>query len=162
MSPVEYIRSSREHFARKGFPPYQWTENPDSPYWTPLRKPPEKCRVALLSTGGVYIKDKQTPFNPDRDDLTFREIPKDVDVKTLAISHNNYDHRDADKDINCIFPIERLRDLEEQGHIGELAPMAFSLMGRIFRRNTLQQEMAPQILQKLKDASVDVLLLEPA
>jgi len=162
MSPVEYIKRTREFFAQQGFPPYRWTENPDCPYWTPLKKPLEKCRVALLSTGGLYIKDKQPPFNPDRDDLTFREIPKDVDSKTLAISHNNYDHTDAEKDINCIFPIERLRELDRQNYIGEFAPITYTMMGRIFRRTALQQELAPQILQKLKDAEIDVFLLIPA
>jgi len=118
--------------------------------------------VALLSTGGIYIKDIQPPFNPDRDDLTFREIPKDVDSKTLAISHDNYDHTDAEKDINCIFPIERLCKLDKQNYIGEFAPITYTMMGRIFRRTALQQELAPQILQKLKDAEIDVFLLVPA
>jgi D-proline reductase (dithiol) PrdB len=85
-----------------------------------------------------------------------------VDSKTLAISHNNYDHSDAEKDINAIFPIDRLRELESQGYIGEFAPTAYTIMGRIFRRTALQQELAPQILQKLKDAEVDVFLLVPA
>ena len=162
MSPVEYIKRTRENFAKQGFPPYRWVENQDCPYWTPLKKPLEKCRVAVLSTGGVYIKDRQPSFNPDRDDLTFREIPKDVDSKTLAISHNNYDHRDADKDINCIFPIERLCDLERQGYIGEFASIAYTMVGRIFRRTALEHELIPQIVQKLVDAMVDVLLLIPA
>ena len=162
MSPVEYIKRTRENFAKQGFPPYRWTENSDCPYWAPLAKPLEKCRVTLLSTGGIYIRDKQPPFNPERDDLTFREIPKDINIKTLAISHNNYDHTDAEKDINCIFPIERLCELNKQGYIGEFAPIAYTMMGRIFRRTALQQELAPQILQKLRDAKVDVFLLVPA
>ena len=162
MSPIEYIKKTTEAFAKQGFPPYRWTENPDCPYWTSLRKPLEECRVALLSTGGMHIKDKQQPFNPDRDDLTFREIPKSVDVKTLAISHNNYNHTDADKDINCIFPLGRLNELQKQGYIGEFASTAYSIMGRIFHRTALQQELVPQILQKLRDAKVDVLILTPA
>jgi len=162
MSPIEYIKQTREFFAKQGFPAYRWTENIDCPSWAPLRKPLEECRVALLSTGCVYIKDEQLPFEPERDDLTFREIPKSVDSKTLAISHNNYDHTDAEKDINAIFPIDRLRELESQGYIGEFAPTAYTIMGRIFRQTALQQELAPQILQKLKDAEVDVFLLVPA
>lgn len=162
MSPVEYIKRARENFEKQGFPPYRWVENQDCLYWTQLRKPLEKCRVAVLSTGGIYIKDKQPPFNPERDDLTFREIPKDVDIKTLAISHNNYDHRDADKDVNCVFPIEGLCYFEIQGYIGEFASIAYTMMGRIFRRTALEQELIPQILQKLVDAMVHVLLLIPA
>ncbi len=162
MSPVQYIKRTREQFEKQGFPPYQWTQNPDCPFWTSLKKPLNKCRVALLSTGGFYIRDKQTPFNPDRDDLTFREIPKDVDPDTLSISHNNYKHEDAESDVNTIFPVQRMRDLEREGYIGEFASNAYTMMGRIFKRTQLQKELAPQILQKLRDAKVDVLLLVPA
>jgi len=162
MSPVEYIKRTREFFAQQGFPPYRWTENADCPYWSPLKKPLEKCRVALLSTGGIYIKDEQIPFNPDRDDLTFREIVKDVDTRSLAISHNNYDHTDAEKDVNVVFPIERLCELEDQDYIGEFAAIAYTMMGRIFRRTALQQELTPQILQRLTEAEVDIFLLVPA
>ena len=160
--PVEYIRRTREHFERLGFPPYKWTENKDCPYWTPLAKPLSECRVALLSTGGIYIKDKQEPFNPERDDLTFRQIPTDIDPRELAISHGNYDHSDAERDINCVFPIERLRELDEEGYIGEFVSPSYTVMGRIFRRTALQQEMTPQLLQWLKDAKVDVLVMVPA
>lgn len=162
MSPIEYIKRTTEAFTKQGFPPYKWIENADCPYWTPLAKPLEECRVALLSTGGMYMKDKQQPFNPDRDDLTFREIPISVDVKTLAISHNSYNHTDAEKDMNCILPIERLLELEKKGYIGEFVPIAYSIMGRIFRRTALQQELAPQILQKLRDVQADILILTPA
>jgi hypothetical protein len=27
------------------------------------------------------------------------------------VTHGHYDHRHADTDINCVFPIERLREL---------------------------------------------------
>ncbi len=162
MSPVEYIKSTRETFSKQGFPPYRWTENADCPYWTPLPKPIEKCRVALLTTGGIYLRDVQAPFDPDRDDLTFREIPKDTDAGRLAISHNSYDHGDVEKDVNCIFPLERLTELAKEGAIGEFAANAYAIMGRIFRRTALQEELTPQILRSLKDAAVDVLLLTPA
>ncbi len=162
MSPVEYIKNTREAFAKQGFPAYRWTENAECPYWTPLSGPIEECRVALLTTGGIYLRDVQAPFDPDRDDLTFREIPKDVDVSRLAISHNSYDHGDVEKDVNCIFPLERLGELAREGTIGEFAETAYAIMGRIFRRTALQEELTPQILRSLKDAEVDVLLLTPA
>ncbi len=162
MSPVEYIKNTRETFAKQGFPAYRWTENAECPYWTPLPGPIEECRVALLTTGGIYLRDVQAPFDPDRDDLTFREIPKDVDVSRLAISHNSYDHGDVEKDVNCIFPLERLGQLAREGAIGEFAETAYAIMGRIFRRTALQEELTPQILRSLKDAEVDVLLLTPA
>jgi D-proline reductase (dithiol) PrdB len=78
------------------------------------------------------------------------------------VSHNNYDHTEAELDINCIFPIERFRELEVEGYIGELAPVSFTIMGRIFRRTVLQNEMAPVLLRRLKDERVDVFFLVPA
>jgi D-proline reductase (dithiol) PrdB len=161
MKPIKYIEQTRTLFAAQGFPPYEWTVNDTAPFIS-FRKKLEKCRVALLSTGGMYIKGQQPPFNPEKNDLTFREIPKDIDINLLALSHNNYDHTEAELDINCIFPIERFKELEVEGYIGELAPVSFTIMGRIFRRTVLQNEMAPEILRRLKDERVDVFFLVPA
>lgn len=160
MSPVNYVERTRALFSAQGFPPYEWTVNETAPF-TPFDKKLEECRVALLSTGGVYIKGKQPAFDPDKNDLTFREIPKDIDVTELAISHNNYDRTDAEKDINCVFPIERFRELEAEGYIGEFAPVAYTIMGRIFRRTALQNDMAPELLRRLKEGRVDAFFLVP-
>ncbi len=161
MSPVKYIELTRAAFSSQGFPPYQWVENETAPF-TPLTKELRKCRVALLSTGGFYIRGKQDPFNPTKNDLTFREIPKDIDVRELAISHENYDHTDAERDVNCVFPIERFRELGKEGYIGELSPVNYTIMGRIFRLTVLKNELAPQLLNGLKAQRVDVFFLVPA
>jgi len=161
MSPIRYIEFTSALFSAQGFPPYEWTLNETAPF-TPFQGNLEECRVALLSKGGLYVKGKQPSFDPDENDLSFREISKDVDVTELAISHNNYDHTDADMDVNCIFPIERLRELENEGYIGELAPTNYTIMGRIFRRTALQNEMAPEILRRLKEDKVSAFFLVPA
>ena len=161
MSPVNYIERTTEHFAKQGFPPYQWAVNQTVP-WTPFVKRLEDCRVAMISSGGIYIRGKQPPFDPERDDLTFREIPRDIDVRDLSISHNHYDHSDADKDVNVVFPIERIREMEQERFIGSVAPVNYAFMGRIFKRRQLEKEMAPEIARKLKENKVDVFLLVPA
>ena len=161
MSPVKYVEFTRAIFATQGFPPYEWTVNETAPF-TPLEKNLEECHVALLSTGGFYIKGKQLPFDPEKNDLGFREIPKGIDVTELAVSHNYYDHTDADRDVNCVFPIERFRELEEEGYIGKIAPVNYTIMGRIFRRTALQNQIALEITKRLKQEGVDVLFLVPA
>lgn len=83
-------------------------------------------------------------------------------LRELAISHNNYDRSDAESDVNCVFPIERFRELEKEGYIGELSPVNYTIMGRIFRLTALKNELAPQILNRLKSHRVDVLFLVPA
>jgi D-proline reductase (dithiol) PrdB len=129
----------------------------DTP-WTPLRKPISECRVVLISTGGVHLHNDR-PFNLNGDP-TFRIIPKDAVPGDLAISHQAYDRTDALRDINLIFPIERLRELEREGVIGTLAEehYGFGLMGSAKRLMPAIREVA----QRIKDSGADLALLVPA
>jgi len=158
MEIIKYAEVTRSMFPDQ--PPYQWTENDSSP-WTPITNDLAKSKVVLISSGGIYLKD-QSPFNPIKNDLTFREIPKEVDVGDLKISHDFYDHTDAEKDINCVFPIERMRELEQEGFIGELSEVNFTYMGRIFRKTQLLNEMIPELIAKLKHMNIDLAFLVPA
>ena len=90
MAPIDYIPRTRELYA--DYPPYRWVVNEDVP-WTPLAKPLDRCRVALVSTGGVHHKD-QPPFHT-RDDTSHREIPRDVPVEELRVAHFGYRTEDA-------------------------------------------------------------------
>jgi D-proline reductase (dithiol) PrdB len=156
MAPVPYIEQIRRLYASE--PPYQWTVNLTSP-WTPMVKPVRECRFALVSSGGIYDKSRE-PFNPVKNDLTFREIPKDAHLPDLYISHYSKNARDV-KDLNTIFPLDRFRELEVHGLIGELASVAFTFMGRIFTRTRLQKEMAPHLIGRLKALQVDAVFLVP-
>ena len=104
--------------------------------WTPLEREVKQSKVALLTTGGVHLVS-QPSFNMlDSDgDPTFREIPSNASVHDLTITHHYYDHRDADKDINIIFPLERVHDLKTEGDIGEVNHRHFSFMGHIKGRH---------------------------
>jgi D-proline reductase (dithiol) PrdB len=119
--------------------------------------------VALLSSGGIFRED-QAPFDPWAvNDLSFRLIPRDTLPAKLKIRHNYFDHRDALKDLNCVFPLERLQDLERSGIIGRLAPAAVTLgMGRLYKRTELLKDTVPKILEALKGQEVDAALLVAA
>ena len=80
----------------------------------------------------------------------------------LLISHDYYDHKDAEKDINCVFPLERLRELAAEGFIGGLTPFHLTFMGRIFRKTALLNEMIPGLIARLKALDVDLAFLVPA
>lgn len=155
--PVAYIPIVLAKYSDQ--PPYQWTVNETCP-WTPFEKELAKCRVALISTSGAYVKALQEPFGRVKNDLSFREIPKDTDVGRLAIAHH-FAQPDAVEDINCTFPLQRLRELEQEGFIGELAPTAYTCMGRIFLRSKLNSEMAPWLIERLRREQVDAALLVP-
>ena len=82
-----------------------WRAGPSFTPWTPLAKPVSECKVALVTTGGVHLRT-QAPFdmeNPDGDP-TFREIPGAAARDVLTITHDYYDHRGADADLNVVFP----------------------------------------------------------
>ena len=90
--------------------------------FTPFERDLSKSTIAIVTAGGVHLKDQEA-FNisDELGDLTYREIPEDVDSTDLMVSHHHYDHRDADKDINVVFPIDVLRDLQAEGFIGDVA-----------------------------------------
>ena len=154
--PVRYIEQVRQHYADQ--PPYQWSTYEGSPLAS-LRKPLSRCRIALLSSSGIYRKD-QAPFGDVKNDLTWREIPTDLDPGDLKISHFSKNAK-AVTDVNTVFPFQRLRELAAEGFIGELASPAFTFMGRIFSRTRLQKEMEPALLGRLRAMDVDAALLVP-
>ena len=82
-------------------------------YFTPFDRELSKSTIAVVTAGGVHLRD-QEGFNiaDELGDLTFREIPLDVDSSHLMATHHHYDHTDAGQDINVVFPIDVLRDLE--------------------------------------------------
>jgi D-proline reductase (dithiol) PrdB len=116
--------------------------------WARLTKPLDESRVALVTTGGVYLEG-QRPF--ERGDDTYREIPRDTPGDRFRIWHPGYDTGPATRDINCIFPIDRFRELEAEGAIGELAGTNYSFMGLIPDPERLVNETAPEAARKLKE-----------
>ena len=157
MSPIAYIPRTREMYP--DYPPYRWVVNEDVP-WTPLAKPLSQCKVALISSGGVYHVD-QPPFHL-RDDTSYREISKSVAVEELRVAHFGYRTEDVVEDPNCVFPIERMRELEAEGVIGELADPVYSFMGGIYSARKVWQDLAPRLVERLKGDNLDVLYLVPA
>jgi len=162
MKPIDYVAILDAYYQNYGFPPYKWSVFKTTT-WTPFEKPLEKARVALLCSSGLSPKD-QEPYDPlSRSNLTYREIPKDTRVEDLVINYAYYDHSDADKDPNVVFPIDRFRELEQEGFIGELAQINYGLgMGRMYKRTALQTQLASEIARKVKGAAVDVLFCVPA
>ncbi len=138
--------------------------NRDTP-WTPLSKELKDCRVALVTTGGVHLRS-QPPYDMEdgEGDPSFREIPSWARPEDLMITHNYYDHRDADQDLNVVFPLQRLRELEAEGIIGEVSPRHFSFMGHTMGRHidTLTSRTAPKVATMLKADGVDAVFLTPA
>ena len=152
--PIAYIQRTRERYA--GYRPYRWVVNTDAP-WTPLARPLVDCRLALVSVGGFYL-DGQPPFTDN--DPSYRLIPKSTDLKDLRVYHHAYRDDDVDRDPNCVFPLERLRELETAGVIGELADAALSFVNLYSARRELT-ERVPRIVAEMKRLGADAVLLVP-
>lgn len=129
-----------------------------------LRKPLRACRLALVTTGGVHQRD-QPPYDmaDPRGDASYRVIPADTPRERLTITHDYYDHTDAERDLNILLPLERFRELAQAGHIGALGT-CYSFMGHIEPPHvaTLLQQTAPQVAGRLKQERIDAVLLTPA
>ena len=162
MKSIDYVTSLNEMYQSQGFPPYNWSEFDSSP-WVPFEKPLDQAKIALISSAGISRKD-QEPFDPWAvNGLSFREIPVDTPYEDLKLNHNYFDHRDALKDMNCVFPVVRLKELEDNGLIGSLARTAIALgMGRLYKRTALQNETTPGIVEVLKREGADAALLVAA
>lgn len=127
------------------------------PVWTPVSKPLSEATVALASAAGIHLKtDKR--FNL-AGDFTFRAIPGETKASDLMVSHGGYDNGDANKDINSMFPIDRLHELAEEGFIKAYAPMHYGFMGGGGDQDKFANETGPEIARLLKEEGVDYTLL---
>jgi D-proline reductase (dithiol) PrdB len=122
--------------------------------FTPFERELAKTSIAIVSAGGVHLKD-QEPFNiaDELGDLGFRMIPEDADSSDLMVTHHHYDHRDADRDINVVFPIDVLRDLRAVGFIGGLAKKHVGYMGYTMQLKAMYEGTAREIANEIDHGS---------
>jgi D-proline reductase (dithiol) PrdB len=140
--------------------------------WTPLSRPLDQCRFGLVTSGGLYHKGHEPPFDVERErreptwgDPSFRTIPTDIKQEEVGASHLHINTRDVLKDINILLPIHRFQELVAEGRIGSLAKEAYSFMGyQGFPAATAawRDVYGPQVAEKLKAEGVNCVLLTPA
>jgi D-proline reductase (dithiol) PrdB len=162
MEPVRYVDLLNQRYRQQGFPPYEWTVNDDAPL-TPPTKPLSACTVALLTSGGVS-HCSMPAWNPDaKNDLRLDAVDPAATAPDFQVHDSYYDTADAERDVNCVFPIDRLRELAAQGVVGGVAARHWSgFMGRIYSRTKVREESAPALVPELRRDHVDLFLLVPA
>lgn len=115
-------------------------------------------RVAILSTAALNLRS-DAGFAPT--EAGYRVIPGDVHPKDVVMSHvsSNFDRSGFQQDLNVCFPIERLRELADEGVIGSVSNFHFSVMGS---RPPLEfEDSAIDIARVLKADGVDTVFLVP-
>ena len=127
------------------------------PVWTPVTKELKEMKIAFATAAGVHLKSDKR-FNL-AGDFTYRVIPGDAKTSDLMVSHGGYDNADVNKDINCMFPIDRLKELAEEGFIKEVAPVHIGFMGGGGNQEKFSHETGPAVAKILKDENVDAVVL---
>lgn len=172
------LESLRDHYSwlnhfQNEHPGYHFVQGKDLP-WTEFGGNLFEARVALVTTAGVYQKG-QRPFSVSPGELTselmrlkFREkgdpssrvIPATAELRDLRVAHSYLDITGAEEDINVVFPLGRLWELEEENFIGSVASQHFSFMGYL----PYPQEVDPFLkdaIGSLRRDKVDVVVLTP-
>ncbi len=133
--------------------------------WVPLGRSLRECTATLVTTGGVHLREDR-PFDMGNldGDPTWRAIPSRVAVSQLSITHDYYDHRDADRDVNVVFPLERFRELVEAGALAGLTPTHWSFMGHIDGPlvRALVADILPGFVGRVQAERPDFVFLTPS
>ncbi|MBN1190300.1 MAG: hypothetical protein JXA46_11150 [Dehalococcoidales bacterium] len=121
--------------------------------------PLEKRRVAVITTAGLHGRHDR-PFTMDPDDY-YRVIPGDVQPNDLVMSHmaTSFDRTGFQQDWNVVFPLDRLREMEQEGIIGSLAAFHYSYSS--IQAQADKPEPVRQIARLLKQDNVNAVLLFP-
>jgi len=157
--PVDYIQRTQSLYSSLGHVPYQWVSNTGVPPWSPLQKPLDQSKLAVVASGGIYCLG-QVAFH-HKDDISYRRIPVTTPPKDLRVTHFAYDLTAARKDPNAVLPLNALNDLAASGRIGSLAANALTFMGGIYSSRKVRNVLAPAIIDELKKDEVDLALLIP-
>lgn len=154
---------------------YQMTmadHEPELPIpWAPLPRPLSDCRFGLVTSGGLYHRSVEPPFDlarekqePSWGDPTYRTLPIDIAQAEVGASHLHINTRDVLADVNILLPIHRFVELAAEGRIGGVADHAYSFMGyQGFPPDTSawQETYGPQVAERFKAEGVDCVLLTP-
>ena len=120
--------------------------------------PVNERRVAIISTAGIHRRGDRPFFLGSND---YRIITHDTENKDMVMTHvsTNFDRSGFQQDWNVAFPLDRLRELADEGAIGSVADYHYSFMGA-----TEPEKMEPvarELAKLMKDDNVDAVLLVP-
>lgn len=149
---AEISEVERHHLLLKVCEPFEsrpWAEGP----------PLSKRRVALVTSAGLHrVGDPAFSLV----DLSYRVIPGDIEASDLTMTHSSvhFDRTGFREDVNLVFPIDRLRELEAEGVVGSVADYHYSLMGAGWLPHQIEPTMR-ELARLLREDDVDAVCLVP-
>ena len=147
----------------------------DAPF-APMARPLAESRVGLLTSTGHFIKGHPN-LPPELAGVTHEQslkmsgefgrampvltaIPTDTPQDQLDIIHPGYDSRATRLDRNVSFPVDRMKEAEAEGVIGEFASPAYSFIG-LTSQIRLTKEVLPGWVEQARTDSWDAAVLVP-
>jgi len=166
MQIIEKADEFRSRFAKwnvnedlRGYP---FIQNQHAPL-TPLKRALPLLNLGLISSAGAFITGSDAFDNDQRDgDVSYREIPIEVEAKDFSYAAKGYDPADVMQDRNSLVPIDRLLEYQANAVIGQLNNVWWSASSFVPNAVRVAEELAPQLAERLKRYEISAALLIPA
>lgn len=141
---------------------YPFINNERSPF-TQLQRALPMLNLGLIASAGAYINGTE-PFDlASRDgDLNYREIPIEVEAEDFRYAAKGYDPRAVTEDRNAQIPVDRLREYADNGVVGALNNVWWSVSPWIPNAALVAEDLAPRIAERLHRYEIRAALLVPA
>ena len=130
---------------------------PENPAFV-IPKPLSEAKVAIVTSASLHHEDDDD-FAPS--DTGYRVLEKDR--RDIVVGHwsPNFDASGVSADLNVVFPIDRLQELENQGVIGSVSDVHIAVAGNQFDLSGIRLDGGPAAAALLNKHEVDVVLLTP-
>ncbi len=127
--------------------------------WVVNNKSLNKKKIAMITTAGLNYRNEE---NFNFADASFRAIPTETESKNLLMTHSsvNFDRTGFQEDLNIVFPIDRFKELEDEGFIGSLASINYSFMGAGLLPDAYEKSVR-SLAKILKQDDVDAVFILP-
>ena len=123
--------------------------------WT-KPNPANKRRISIVSTAAIS-KRNDRPFSwLAKDHRVIHKTDRDLVMTHVAVE---FDRSAWQQDLNVIFPLDRLAEMEADHEIGSLADEHYSFMGAA--DPVTMEKSAREVATRMKDEGVDTVFLIP-
>jgi D-proline reductase (dithiol) PrdA len=114
----------------------------------PPSRPLSETTVTLVTAAAAHVHGDQ-PF-AGYGDYSLREIPGQTAPERIVFSSGSYDHTDVNQDPNCLYPLQRLRELAALGVIGAVAGMHYAMQGGGSEIELVADRTATELVARLR------------
>ncbi len=115
-------------------------------------------KVAIVTSAALHRRD-EPPFPAGSPE--FRELPAATPAGEFVMSHVsiNFDRAGFQRDINVAYPVDRMRELADDGIIGSAADTNFAVMGSTDPK--LMCETVEALMTRFARDRIDAVLFSP-